>query len=76
MYLNSVVSILVGIFRVHTLGQWSESISQTGILLLLGALLWSEFALACNIIKSLVDIHIASCLIEYGASGIQFGLHA
>ena len=76
MNLNGIVGILVGILGVHTLCQRSEGVSQTCIFLLLSTLLGSEFALAGNVVESLVDIHIACCLIENGATGIELGLHA
>ena len=76
MNLNGIVGILVGILGVHTLCQRCEGIGKAGVFLLLGALLGSELALAGDVVESLVDIHIACCLIENGATGIELGLHA
>ena len=76
MNLYGVVGILVGILRVHTLCQWCEGISQTSVFLLLLTLLRSEFALAGNIVESLVDVNVTCCLIENGTAGIELCLHA
>src|SRR3712207_7999619 len=61
---NCVVSILVGVFRVHTLCQWRESISQTTVLLHFLALLGSQLTLTGDVFQSLVNIHITSCHVK------------
>ena len=63
VYLYAVVSVLVGIFAVHTLSQRSKCIGQLAEFLHLCTLLRSEFALTCDILQSLVDVHVASSLI-------------
>ena len=64
MHLNAVIGILVGILRCHTLCDRCEGISQTGECLALCTLLCRELlalllALALNVFKSLVDVHVA-----------------
>ena len=76
MNLYGVVGVLVGILGVHTLCQRCEGIGKASVFLLLGTLLWSEFALAGNVVESLVDINVACCLVENGATGIKLCLHA
>ena len=61
---NGIVSILISELRVHTLCQWSERISQTSVALQLGTLLWSELAVALNVLECLVNIYVASSHVE------------
>ena len=75
MDLERVVGVLVGIFRVHALGQRREAVGQFGVELLLLAFLGRELALAADVVECLVDVDIAGALVEQGASGIELGLH-
>ena len=73
---DGIVGVLVGVLRVHTLGQWGEGISQTLVLLQLLLLLGLQFAIALDVLEALVDIYIAGCFIEQCTTGIEFSLHA
>ena len=73
---DGIVSVLVGVLRVHTLGQWGEGVSQTLILLQLLLLLRCELTVALDILEALVDINISGCLVEQRTTGIELSLHA
>ena len=75
MNLNAVIGILVGIFRIHSLGKRSERIGKTGICLLLLTLLRREGAGHGNVVQSLVYVHVASRLIQQGATSVDLSLH-
>ena len=57
--LDAVVSVLVGIFGVHTFGQRSERIGQFGIFLLFLTFFRGQFAFAGDIVQCLVDVYVA-----------------
>ena len=61
---DGIVGILVGILRVHALGQRGEGICQTGVLLEFLTLIGSEFAVALYVFQALVDVYIAGCLVQ------------
>ena len=61
---NSIVSVLVGVFRVHTLCQWSERIGKARIKFHFLALFWGERAVASDVFECLVDINVASGLVK------------
>ena len=73
---DGIVGVLVGILGVHTLGNGSERVGQTGVLLHLCTLLGGELALTGDVFESLVDVYIACCLIEQRTTGVELGLHA
>ena len=73
---DGVVGILVGIFRVHSLGQRRESIGHALIFLHLLAFLRGEGAFAGNILQCLVNVDVTCRLIKQRAACIQLGLHA
>ena len=75
MDLDAVVGVLVGILRVHTLGQWCEAVSEFAVLLEFLLLLGSEFALTLDVLEALVDVNVAGCLVEQCAAGVELGLH-
>ena len=73
---DGIVGVLVGILGVHTLGNGSERVGQTGVLLHLCTLFGGELALTGNVLERLVDVYIACCLIEQRTTGVELGLHA
>ena len=73
---DGIVGVLVGILGVHTLGNGSERVGQTGVLLHLCTLLGGELALTGDVFESLVDVYIACCLIQQRTTGVELGLHA
>ena len=75
MNADGIVSILVGIFGVHTLGQWGEGISQTGVFLHFLTLFRRQLRVAGNVFKCFVDVNIACSLVKQRTSCIQFCLH-
>ena len=75
MNTDGIVSILVGVLRVHTLGDRSKCIGEASVLLHLSALLSGELAVAGDVLERLVDVYVAGCLIEQRAAGIELGLH-
>ena len=75
MNLDAVVSILIGIFRVHTFCQRSEGVGKFGILLLFLAFFRSQFAFASNVVQRFVDVNVAGSLVQLGASCIQLSFH-
>ena len=75
VYRDGIVSILVGILRVHTLGQRREGIGQAGVLLEFLTLLGSELAVTLNVFECFVDVDVTSRLIQERTTGIQLGLH-
>ena len=76
VYLDGIVGVLVGILRVHTLCQRSEGIGKTRVLLKLLALLGCKLALTRDVLKGLVDINVACCLVEDRAACVEFSLDA
>ena len=75
MHLDTVVSILVGVFRIHTLGQWRKTVGQFGILLLFGTLFRRQLAFAGYVVQCLVNIHITRSLVQQRATCVQLGFH-
>ena len=75
MYLYTVVSILVGIFGVHTFGKRSEAVGQFGVFLLFLTFFRSQFTFAGDVIQCFVDVYVACCLIQQCTSCIQLALH-
>ena len=75
MDLDAVVGVLVGILRVHTLGQRREAVGKLAKLLEFLLLLGSEFALTLDVLEALVDVNVAGCLVEQCATGVELGLH-
>ena len=57
--LDTVVSILVGVFGVHTFCQRCEGIGQFGIFLLFLTFFRSQFAFAGDVVQCLVDVYVA-----------------
>ena len=76
MYLDGVVCVLVGILRVHTLSKRGECVGKARVLLQFCALLRCELALARDVLKSLVDVYVACCLIEDRTTGVELSLDA
>ena len=75
MNLDTVVSILISVFRVHTFGKRSEAVCQFGVFLLFQTFFRSQFAFAGDVIQCFVDVYVAGCLIKQCTSGIQFSFH-
>ncbi|VTY05153.1 Uncharacterised protein [Prevotella melaninogenica] len=72
---DRVVGCLVSILRVDTLCQWCKGISKAGIFLHFLTLFRGEFLVTCNIFQCLVDINIASSLVQERTTCIEFSLH-
>ena len=75
MNLDAIVTILVGILRVHTLCQRRKGIGQTAIFLQFLTFLGFQFTLAGNVFQSLVYIDITSGLIQQSATSIKASLN-
>ena len=75
MNLYGVISVLVGVFRVHTLCQRRKGIGQTHVFLLFGTFFGCKFTFACDVVECLVDVYIACRLVENATSCIQLSLH-
>ena len=67
VYLDGIVSILVGIFRVDTLCDRSHGVGKTCVLLHLCTFFACELAFARDIFESLVEVYVAGCLVKYAA---------
>ena len=74
MYLNTIVCILVSIFRVHTFCQWSKAVGQFCIAFLFLTFFRSQLAFTSDIIQSFIDIYIARSLIQQSTTSIKFCL--
>ena len=73
---DGIVGVLVGVLRVHTLGQRGEGVGQTLILLQFLFLLRCQLAVTLDVLQALVDVDVTSGFIEQTAAGIELGLHA
>ena len=61
--LDTVVAVLVGVFGVHALGERRAGTGELLVELEFCLLLVGELAGALDVLESLVDIHIAGCLV-------------
>ena len=75
MDLDTVVGVLVGILRVHTLCQRCERVSQLSETLLLLTLLRCQFTLTSDVVQRFVNIHVTRSLIEQRTTRIKLRLH-
>ena len=73
--LNTVVSVLVGIFRVHTFGQRCKGIGHLGVALLLLTFFGRQLAFAGDVIQGFVDVNITRSLVKQRATSVEFCLH-
>ena len=74
MYLDTVVCILVGIFRIHTFCQRSKAVGQFCITFLFLTFFRSQLAFTGNVIQGFVDVHVTRSLIQQRTACIQFCL--
>ena len=72
--LDAVVGVQVGVFGVHALRKRRASRSELLVELELSLLLVGELAGALDVLESLVDIHVAGCLVQEGAACIEASL--
>ena len=72
--LERIIGILVAILRIHPLCQGSQGVGQFIVGLHFGTFLGSQFPLARNIFKCLVNVDGTGTMVEQCAAGIELRL--
>ena len=72
--LDTVVAVLVCVFGVHALGERRACAGEFLVELEFGLLLVGELAGALDVLKALVDIHVAGCLVQERTACIEASL--
>ena len=72
--LDAVVAVDVRVFGVHALGKRSACGGELLVLLEFSLFFVGELAGALDVLESLVDVHVAGCLVQECTASIETGL--
>ncbi|MPM81280.1 hypothetical protein SDC9_128332 [bioreactor metagenome] len=75
MYLNAVVSILVGKFAREHFQNWRKCICKFLVFFVIGFFFGSQFTGSFETFVGFINVHKTGCFVKQGACSIQFGFH-